>query len=200
MSFYHLFKSLIARAFFTLAITLACFSLTAKAQEEPKTSFFLTDSKEESPVARWKRLRAASPILKLIDKAAEESPLAFVWQLNADTLVKEKDLFRELIEFDGGGATFRRSTVIDTVRLKKSSAADYNVLRNFYTYSGSLASYDISQQKGKPMLVFLNPKSNEKLYFKVFLDKAGKKILKIQNVSSKRFYLPTAFEGPTISM
>ncbi|MBB2147512.1 hypothetical protein [Pedobacter gandavensis] len=199
MSFYNSPRRLFIQTLPILTVFLVLFVPRGTAQVKSRTSFFLYDSKE-SPVDNRKVLVAASPILKLIDQAARTSPLAFVWQLNADTLVKSGDIFRELIEFDGADATFRKAMVIDTVTLKKSSKADYDVKQNFYTFSTSLATYDISQQKGKPILIFLNPATKDQQYFKVFLDKAGKNILKIQSLSTKRIYLPTAFEGPMISL
>lgn len=185
-------------AFFVLTLQLSFFWMGATAQVKSK-SMFLPPEMIKSPAEKRKILLNASPILKLIDQAGKESPLAFVWQLNTDTTVKKSDLFREVIEFEEG-ATVRKAMAIDTTILQQHSEADYDVRRNFSRFSMALESYQISQQKGKPVLVFTSNKSEDKLYFKVFLDKAGKKILKIQNLSNRRFYLPVPFEGGTISM
>lgn len=185
-------------AFFVLTVLLAFLDLAATAQVKSKNS--LSYPKViKSPAERQKLLLDASPILKLVKRITEDGPLSFAWQLNTDTLVKVKDVFREVIEFEGG-ATIRKAVAIDTVTLHKLPEADYDVRHNFFRFSMTLASFDISQQKGKPILVLTSEKSTDKLYFKVFLDKAGKGILKLQNLSDGRFYLPVPFEGGTISM
>lgn len=45
-------------------------------------------------------------------------------------------------------------------------------------------------------------KDNAKLTreFKVFLDKRKEKILKIQEIKTKKIYFPAKFQGPTIMM
>jgi hypothetical protein len=198
MSFYKPSKGLSIPSFFVLTLLFAFLGLSARAQVKSKR--LLLPPKIVKPVYESEKPASDSaPILKLIEKAAQEAPLAFAWQLNADTLVKAKDLFREIIEFDGG-ATVRKAMAIDTVRIKKTAEAGADVRQNFLSFSTSLAAYDISQQKGKPILVLANTRSDEKLYFKVFLDKAAKKILKIQNLSNGRFYFSVPFEGPTISL
>ncbi|NQX43329.1 hypothetical protein HQN84_31055 [Pedobacter steynii] len=183
---------------FILAIFLASFCLVTTAQVKSKP-LFLPPKILKIDVDSRELALASSPLLKLIDRAGQESPLAFAWQLNADTLIKAKDVFREAIEFDGG-ATIRQAMAIDTVSLQKSSKPDYEVRRNFYSFSTNLAVYEVSQKKGKQILVLEKANSKDKHYFKVFLDKAAKKILKIQNLSTGRFYLPVPFEGPSISL
>ncbi|WP_316753064.1 hypothetical protein [Pedobacter gandavensis] len=159
-------------------------------------NMFLVDEPQNPAAEKQKQLAAISPILKLIKQAGE--PLAFAWQLNADTVLKAKDVFREVIEFTNG-AEIRKAMAIDTVSLQKSSSAEYDVRRKFLRHYGNVTAYEITQQKGKPILVLEKADLEDKLYFKVFLDKTGKKILKIQRLSNGRFYLPTPFEGPTIS-
>lgn len=182
-----------------LSVLLVFSGMTAAAQVKKSIVKFPTDERAKTPAERRKILLDASPILKLIDQAGRESPLSFAWQLNTDTLLKAKDLFREVIEFENG-VSIRKAMAADTVRLSKSDKASEDVRRNFYSYSVSLDSYAISQQKGKPILVFERATAPNKLYFKVFLDKTAKKILKLQSLSTGRFYLPVPFEGGTISL
>ncbi len=185
-------------AIFLMTVFQTFFCTDATAQVK-SMRMFLSPETIDAEDERRKLLLNASPILKLIDRASRESPLAFAWQLNRDTLLNAKDVFREVIEFQGD-ATFRKAIALDTITLKKNTEADYDVRRNFLSHSIAMATYEISQQKGKQILVFANSTSKEKLYFKVFLDKASKRILKIQNLSNGRFYLPVPFEGGTISM
>jgi len=178
-------------------VFLAVFGVAAHAQVKSK-GLFLPPEIRKTPAEKRKILLDASPILKLIDQAARESPLSFAWQLNTDTLLKKNDVFREVIEFEGG-ASIRKAMAIDSITLQRNLDADYDIRRNFYSFSLDLNTYAFRQQKGKPILVLESATSTHKLYFKVFLDKTEKKILKIQNLSTGRVYLPVPFEGGTIS-
>lgn len=176
-------------------VFLVVFGIAAHAQVKSK-DIFLPPEIRKTPAEKRKLLLDSSPILKLIDQAAGESPLSFAWQLNTDTLLKKNDVFREVIEFEGG-ASIRKAMAIDTITLQRNLDTDYDIRRNFYSFSLDLNTYAFHQQKGKPILVLES--AADKLYFKVFLDKAAKKILKIQSLSTGHVYLPVPFEGGTIS-
>nr|WP_068891194.1 hypothetical protein [Pedobacter panaciterrae] len=180
-----------------LIVLFTFFQLDASAQVKankqvppPKIKLSSLDSRKQQS--------NGSPVLKIIEQAMQELPLAFAWQINADTVLKADDVFREIIEFEGV-ANLRRSIAVDTVTLKKSMEKDYDVRWSFLKFSNDLTSYEFTQQKGKDILVFENTETHEKQYFKVFLDKSRKKILKLQHVATGHFYFPVQFEGGLVS-
>lgn len=175
-------------------VLLLSFHLNTIAQVKVTKS--IAPKKIKAPVSVAKVNPGAGPIIKILENGDEGIPLAFLWQLNADTLLKKGDVFREMISFPGN-AVLNRFMADDSITLQKSSEEDYAVTRRFVSFSGEDTTFNIIEDKG--MLVLENVETHKTKRYKVVLDKARKKILKLQDTITGRIYLPTPFEGGSVS-
>jgi len=172
-------------------VLLISFHLNTAAQTKKTKS--IAPKKMKAPVSV---AQGAGPIIKILEIGDEGIPLAFLWQLNADTLLKKGDVFREMISFPGK-AVLNRFMADDSISLKKSTEEDYAVIRRFVSFSGMDTAFNVIEDKG--MLVLENVETHQRRRFKVVLDKARKKILKLQDSITGRIYLPSPFEGGNVS-
>lgn len=136
------------------------------------------------------------PIITIIERGDEGIPLAFQWQLNADTVLKKGDVFRETIAFPGG-AELNSFMADDSTTLKKSAEKEYKVTSRFVSFSGESASFSITEDKG--MLILERPDTHVKKRYKVVLDRARKRIIRMEDMETHRVYLPATFEGGSVS-
>lgn len=171
---------------------LICVNLLAAAQTKKSKS----SPKAKPPTAITETLSGRGPIIIIIERGDEGIPLAFLWQLNADTVLKKGDVFREMISFPGT-AVLNRFMADDTTALKRSTDKEYKVTSRFVSFSGESTSFNITEDKG--MLILESPETHVKKHFKVVLDKARKNIVKLQDVETGRIYLPAPFEGGSVS-
>ena len=124
-------------------------------------------------------------------------PLTFTWKLNADTLLPADAPFQKTLELSTSDATMRTRFQKEATELKKEIAAPEGTVIAESHYGKTIGfSTDLS----KDVATLTNRETNEKLRFKLFLNKSRTKILKIQDLKTKEVYLPAAFEGPTIMM
>lgn len=134
---------------------------------------------------------------------AESSPIlpeAFAWQINADTTLAPNVVFRETVEINGSNVDSRASSIEEAVVLKKSGEKDYNVEESIQ----SGITVQLTQYKStltKDFLTLTNKETKAIRKFKLIYNK-GKKVIRLQDLKTKKFYLPTIFEGglPSISM
>ncbi|MFX1707180.1 hypothetical protein PV783_24645 [Chitinophaga sp. CC14] len=170
-----------------------CITLMAAAQTKKSKS---SQPKIKPPTAITETLSGRGPIITIIERGDEGIPLAFLWQLNADTVLKKGDVFREMISFPGT-AVLNRFMADDTTALKRSTDKEYKVTSRFVSFSGENTSFSMTEDKG--MLILESPETHLKKQFKVVLDKARKNIVKLQDVETGHIYLPAPFEGGSVS-
>jgi len=178
---------------FSIAALIAI-QLVAAAQTKKRKS--LRPPKMIAPVAVTEVNPGAGPIIKILEQGEDGIPLAFQWQLNADTVLKSGDVFRETISFSGG-AVLSSFMADDTTALKKSTDKEYRVTNRFVSFSGKTDAFNVTEENG--ILVLEHPETHEKLRYKVYLDKTRKKIIKIENLNTHRIYQPAEFEGASVS-
>lgn len=174
--------------------TFVCMNLMAVAQTKKTKSN--PSPKIKSPVSVTEVNPGAGPIIKILEQGDEGIPLAFQWQLNADTVLKNGDVFRETITFSGG-AVLNWYMADDSITLKKSLDKEYKVTSRFVGFSGETAAFNVSEENG--ILIFENPETHEQKRYKVMLNKARKKVITIKNLETGRIYLPAQFEGGNVS-
>lgn len=176
-------------------VLLLSFNLNTIAQTKATKS--IAPKKIKAPVSVSKANPGAGPIIKILENGDDDGiPLAFLWQLNADTLLKKGEVFREMISFPGK-AVLNCLMADDSITLEKKSEKAYDVTRRFVSFSGKDTTFNIIEDKG--MLVLENVETHKTKRYKVALDKARKKILKLQDTITGRIYLPAPFEGGSVS-
>lgn len=149
-----------------------------------------------------KKVVENNPVLEILKK--QKSTDAFVWQIDADTILLPKSVYKETIEEFGGkdffdelsdNAIIRRSLTVDTVKLKKEEIEKKDIDSSIGSSYFELLTYKITVKKD--IVIFENNETKIKEKFKVFLDKKKTKILYLQSLSSKKIYRPGEFEGAT---
>ncbi len=147
-----------------------------------------------------------NPLVKILKN--HEYTDAFVWEINADTLLAPKSVYKEIIEELGGisndtnqlidRAIIRQSSTADAVTLKKVKNNDDNIIGPILSSYLKLNAYTIMVKDD--IIIFENIKTKEQEKFKAFLDKEKTKILYLKSLKSNKIYLPGQFQGPTIMM
>jgi len=178
----------------SLVTALICFGLLAAAQTKKTKSTRLP--RIESPSSATEVNPGAGPVIKILEQGDEGIPLAFQWQLNADTVLKKGDVIRETIAFSGG-AILNLFMADDATTLKKSTDKEYKVTSRFVSFSGETAGFNVTEENG--ILILEHPENHEKKRYKATLDKARKKIISLENIETRKIYLPAPFEGGSVS-
>jgi len=124
-------------------------------------------------------------------------PLAFAWQINADTTLAPNVIFREIIELNGDQVDSRVSFRDVEVKLKKSEQENYNVQNDVLSMFVKLVQYDAKIDQN---MLYLTDRKNKILRtFKIFYDQHNH-IERLQDLNTKKFYESTPFEGASPSM
>lgn len=146
-----------------------------------------------------------NPLVKILKKL--NSTDAFIWEMNADTLLAPKTVFKEIIEELGGTsyhskelidrAVIRQSSTVDTVKIKKieNKEENDNIIGPISSMYLKLSTYTIIVKKD--IIIFVDDKTKKEEKFKAFLNKEKSKILYLKNLNSNNIYLPGEFEGPS---
>lgn len=184
-------------------IILAIIQTTAYSQQKKKT---LTRPKVmEGPPEKFD---SNNPLVKILKKQKIED--AFVWEINADTLLVPKTVYKEIIEELGGTSYYsnqlsdrvviRQSATADTVALKKIEIKNDNdnIISPILSSYLKLTTYTITIKND--IILFVDDKTKKEEKFKAFLNKEKTKILYLKNIKSNKIYSPGKFEGPTIGM
>lgn len=177
-----------------LVFAFICVSFLAEAQSSKLRPLRSPKSrKTNNPTERKSGTRQ---IIKILEQGDEGIPLAFEWQLNADTVLKAGDVFKETIAFSGG-AVLNWFMADDSVTLQRSTSKDYKVTSRFVRFSGETAAFDVTEENG--VLVLENIKTHEKQRYKIFFDKTGKGITRMESIETTRIYVPARFEGGSLA-
>lgn len=141
-----------------------------------------------------------NPIYKII--ANNEGSTAFSWKIDKDTLLVKNSLFSETVQFNCydkncDDAEIVKNSTAEDFQMKKENKED-----KYVTVMGSFFSdrkrYDFNFNKN--ILTLTNSETKLKQQFKVNLDKKGKTILSLQDTKTKKLYLPSEPDYPSVSM
>lgn len=144
---------------------------------------------------------SSNPILKLV--SSEEKNQSFAWEINADTLLVKNSLFKEIVQFNCFSSTcddveIVKNSTSDDFQMKKKRKEDTEIRMMSFFQNRTRNSFKIN----KNILSLTDDKTKSKRQFKIILDKKGKSILYLQDVVSKKKYLPSEpdYPSPSISM
>ncbi|KUJ59745.1 hypothetical protein AR687_21305 [Flavobacteriaceae bacterium CRH] len=149
-----------------------------------------------------------NPLVKILKE--QQFSDSFVWEINADSLLVPKTVYKEIIEELGGASYYtdelsdrvviRQSATVDTVKLKKidNKNQEENVIGPILSSYLKLTTYTITIKND--IIIFVDDKTKKEEKFKAFLNKQKDKIIYLKNIKSNKIYSPGKFEGPSIGM
>lgn len=180
-----------------IGFLICCPTCVFGQSKKPKT--------KPPPPPKYTPLKPTEPAFKNeIEKILfKDSPQSFAWKIDADagnipsgTLFKERvrlDLRNDFTKFSiKARINFEYTT--DALELKTGADIEELLIKS------ALIFKDYSVTADKDILVLTNAKTKETERFKVFLDKARKKILKLQNLKNQMIYVPAETEYPAPSI
>lgn len=173
-----------------LLVLLAGLQATAHAQKPRKP---VPPPPPPPPIVRISEHREAArtPYEKLL--LDEKSwPLAFRHAVDADTVILPKQVFQKQLEVSSNGVRLEISSAKDTMQVQKG--VEGRLTSSYVKFS----FYKVTVAKDVATLT--DKETGKILKYKLFLNSAKTKIIKLQDLSTKELYLPAQYVGPMIMM
>ena len=163
----------------------------------PKKAVFSPPKILPPPV---KPISKPKPINKIVSIVKDnEIPLTFKYEINKDTIILPKSEFSEIVELynydsylDNLDVTLISRTASDTMKFEFNDGTKGE--RWLYSFYEDRKWCKATVSKNR--LTVVDKETKIKVDFNVVLDKAKKNILYLENVATKRKYLPTRYEAP----
>ncbi len=159
-----------------LALTFSCYT-TAVAQKKKRLV---------PPPAAEQR------VYEKIFNTEAYTVFAFAYVVDADTLILPGEVYEKQLETDRNGARLEASLAKDSLRISKGVRADPNSHYVQYT--------DCDVKIVKDVAVLTERKTGQVENFRLFLDAKKTRVIKLQDLSTKAFYLPAEPKGTPKSL
>ena len=117
---------------------------------------------------------------------------AFAYAVDADTVILPKEVYEKQLEIDRNGVRLEASLAKDTIRISKGIVADPNSHYAKYTSYGMKIVKDVA--------VLTESGTGKMAKFRLFLDAKKTKVIKLQDLATRDFYLPAEPKGTPKSL
>lgn len=178
--------------FSLIFIALQTFAFAQKTKVKKQVYF-------EGPPLTKEELLRKNPVYKIISK--DEIPVAFTWELAADTLLVKNTIYSETIilncaerDCDRGSITTNYSN--ENFQMEKKVQLDKreNIIKGPITSYATNDAYDFNIVND--VITLKDPKSKKSKILKVTFSNNGKNIKWLEDIKTKRIYVPShSFTG-----